>query len=89
MAFKYHVCHGVGRKIVTVPTKYVETVKDVMRRSFDIPVGVEIILQIEDVDDFPGEWVDVTIDVEGVDLIYLLPDKAKLKVVQGINYTNL
>ena len=32
---------------------------------------------------FPGEWIDVVIEVDVVDLVYKLPDKGKLKVLKG------
>jgi len=80
MTFKYCVSFGVSRKIVSVPTKYVKTVKDIFRTAFAIADEHDFIIQMEDVDMFVGEWLDVTIGIECIDDIYLLPDSAKIKL---------
>ena len=89
ISFCYHVSYGVCRRKLYVPSKYVSVVDMAIRQEFDMGVADRVILQVEDAIDFPGEWIDVVMEVDGIDLIYLLPDKGKLKVVQGMMFMRL
>jgi hypothetical protein len=81
--FTYLVSYGVSRKILKMHNKLVNSVNEMIRREFELSATDDITLQVEDVDDFPGEWIDVAIEVDVVDLVYKLPDKGKLKVWKG------
>ena len=81
--FTYLVSYGVSHKILKMNNKLVNSVNETIRREFELSATDDITLQVEDVEDFPGEWIDVVIEVDVVDLVYKLPDKGKLKVLKG------